>query len=99
MPPSYASLATSRPYRSLFLRGPRPYFATAHELIEANTPTVIPEGMVVVFVPLPLVETKSGPQTALQATAIHIVAIASDAHIADMEQLEPAVLRCRLSRW
>ena len=69
-------------YRSLlFVRGPRPYFATAHVPIEANSATAIPEGMVVVFVPLPVVETKSGPQTALQVTAIHIAVIASEAHI------------------
>ena len=37
--------------------------------------------MVVLFVPLPVVETKSGPQAALQATAIHIAVIASEAHI------------------
>ena len=37
--------------------------------------------MVVLFVPPPVVETKSGPQAALQATAIHIAAIASEAHI------------------
>ncbi|HET9244155.1 MAG TPA: hypothetical protein VFN99_12020 [Gaiella sp.] len=33
------------------------------------------------FVPLPVVETKSGPQAALHATAIHIAAIATEAHI------------------
>jgi hypothetical protein len=49
--------------------------------IEANSATAMPEGMVVLLVPPPLVETKSGPQAALQATAIHIAAIASEAHI------------------
>jgi hypothetical protein len=46
----------------------------------ANIATAIPEGMVVLFVPDPLEETKSGPQTALTATAIHIAKIASEAH-------------------
>jgi hypothetical protein len=37
-----------------------------------------PDGIVVLFPPL-LVDTKSGPQTALTATAIHIDVIANDA--------------------
>jgi len=37
--------------------------------------------MVVVVAPEPLVETKSGPHTALIATVLHIAKIASDAHI------------------
>ena len=49
--------------------------------MEAKSATAIPDGMVVLFVPLPVVETKSGPQAALQATAIHIAVIASEAHI------------------
>jgi hypothetical protein len=41
---------------------------------------MIPEGIVVVLAPEPLVETKSGPQTAEIATATHMAKIASDAH-------------------
>jgi len=48
--------------------------------MDANIATAIPEGMVVLFVPDPLEETKSGPHTALTATAIHIAKIASEAH-------------------
>jgi hypothetical protein len=49
-------------------RCPKPYFATSQVPIEANTATAIADGMVVVVAPEPLVETKSGPQTALIAT-------------------------------
>ena len=40
-----------------------------------------PEGIVVVLDPEPLVDTKSGPQTAEIATATHIAKMASDAHV------------------
>ena len=60
---------------------PKPYFATTQVPIEANTATAIPDGIVVVLAPEPLDETKSGPHTALIATALHMAKIASDAHI------------------
>src|SRR5262245_1920960 len=60
---------------------PRPCFATNHVPIVANIAMTIPEGMVVLLVPDPLVEAKSGPQTAAIATAIHIAKIASDAQV------------------
>ena len=63
------------------LRRPKPYFATTQVPIEANTATAIPDGIVVLFVPEPLTETKSGPHTAQIATTTHIAVIASDAHI------------------
>jgi hypothetical protein len=47
----------------------------------ANIATAIPEGIVVLLEPAPLVDTKSGPQIVAIATAIHIAKIASDAHI------------------
>ena len=58
----------------------KPYFATAQVPMVANIATAIPEGIVV---PLPslLWETRSGPHTEATATAIHIAAIASDAHV------------------
>jgi hypothetical protein len=49
--------------------------------MDANTATAIPDGIVVLLPPGPLLETKSAPHTALTATAIHIATIASDAHI------------------
>jgi hypothetical protein len=49
-------------------RRPKPYFATTQVPIEANTATAIPDGIVVLFVPEPLTETKSGPHTAQIAT-------------------------------
>ncbi|MCE3286578.1 MAG: hypothetical protein K0S64_184 [Gaiellaceae bacterium] len=52
--------------------------------MDANIATAIPDGMVVLSVPDPLEETKSGPHTALTATATHIAEIASDAHISLM---------------
>src|SRR5215475_10569420 len=47
--------------------------------MQANIATTTPDGIVVLLAPLPLVDTKSGPHTALTATAIHIAVIASDA--------------------
>ena len=64
-----------------FVRCPRPYFATNQVPIVANIPMMIPEGMVVVLAPDPLVDTKSGPQTAAIATAIHIAKMARDAQV------------------
>jgi hypothetical protein len=49
--------------------------------IAANIATAIPDGIVVLLVPDPLEETKSGPHTALTATANHIAVTASEAHI------------------
>jgi hypothetical protein len=69
------------PGHSCLLRRPRPYFATAHVPIVANTAMAIPDGMVVLFVPEPFTETKSGPHTALTATTTHIATIASDVHV------------------
>lgn len=46
--------------------------------------TAIPEGMVVLSEPDPLEATKSGPHTALTATATHIAEIAREAHISLM---------------
>jgi hypothetical protein len=59
---------------------PKPCLATAQVPIDANTATAIPDGMVVLFPPL-LVDTKSGPHTALTATTTHIAMMATDAHI------------------
>jgi hypothetical protein len=42
---------------------------------------MIPEGIVVVLDPEPLVDTKSVPQTAEIATATHIAKMANDAHV------------------
>jgi hypothetical protein len=66
--------------RQSVVRRPNAYFAIAQVPIAANIATAIPDGIVVWFVGL-LDDTKSGPQTALTATAIHMAAIASDAHI------------------
>jgi hypothetical protein len=52
--------------------------------MDANMATAIPEGMVVLSEPDPLEETKSGPHTALTATATHIAEIAREAHISLM---------------
>jgi hypothetical protein len=41
----------------------------------------IPDGIFVLFVPAPLLDTKSGPQTAAIATAAHIAKMASDAQV------------------
>jgi hypothetical protein len=54
--------------------------------MDAKRATATPEGMVVLDVPAPLVETKSGPQIALTETATHIAVIASDAHISLMRK-------------
>jgi hypothetical protein len=54
----------------------------------ANIATAIADGMVVLLVPGPLEDTKAGPQTALTATAIHIAATASEAHISLMRNNE-----------
>ena len=62
-------------------RWPKPYFATAYVPIEANTAAAIPGGIVVVVAPKPLVETKSGPQTAPVADTAQMTTIARDAHI------------------
>jgi hypothetical protein len=62
------------------VRRPNACLAIAQVPIAANIATAIPDGIVVLFVE-PLEDTKSGPQTALTATAIHIAAMASDAHI------------------
>ncbi len=45
----------------------------------ARAATKMPDGIVVELVPAPFVETKSGPQTALTATTIHMTVIARDA--------------------
>src|SRR5262245_66245047 len=52
--------------------------------MQANIATMTPDGIVVLLAPLPLVDTKSGPHTALTATAIHIAVIASDAQTSDV---------------
>ena len=57
---------------------PKAYFASAHVPMVANSPTKIPDGMVELL-PSLLDPTKSEPQTAVTATAIHIAVIASDA--------------------
>jgi hypothetical protein len=54
----------------------------------ANIATAIADGIVVLFVPDPLEDTKSGPHTALTATAIHIAATATAAHISLMTNSE-----------
>jgi hypothetical protein len=76
-------------------RSPKAYFATAHEPRNANNATTIPDGMVVLCVPAPLVETKSGPHTALTDTATHITTIASDPHISRRRRSE-ARPRCSI---
>jgi hypothetical protein len=47
----------------------------------ANIAMMTPEGIVVLFVPAPLLATKSGPHTVANATEIHIAKIPSEAHI------------------
>ena len=47
----------------------------------ANIATMIPDGIVVVLDPEPLVDTKAGPQTAEIATVTHIAKMANDAHV------------------
>jgi hypothetical protein len=59
----------------------KPCFETNHVPIVANIAMMIPEGIVVLFVPAPLLDTKSGPHTDAIATEIHITKIESDAHI------------------
>jgi hypothetical protein len=61
-------------------RRPKAHFATTHVPSHAKIATKIPDGIVVLLDPDPVVDTKSGPQTAVAATAIHIDVIASDAH-------------------
>src|SRR6185436_16936501 len=43
--------------------------------------TMIPEGMVVVLAPAPLMATKSGPKMEQNSTASHIAVMANEAHI------------------
>jgi hypothetical protein len=56
----------------------------------ANIATMIPEGMVVVLEPDPLVATKSGPQIEAIATAVHIAKMSGDQ--AGREPVAPALI-------
>src|SRR5206468_639755 len=51
-----------------------------------NNATKIPEGIVTVCTPEPLLATKSGPHTAVTDTAIHIAVIASEPHTSRMRR-------------
>jgi hypothetical protein len=58
----------------------KPYFATAQLPMAAKNATMTPDGIVALSLPPLLVVTRSGPQTAVTATATHIAVIAREAH-------------------